>query len=139
MFFTLVKNYIKAFFGSIGWSKKIYRVKHTFYFDDHQIELDAYCAFPKSAKNPTNRKFYPNIIKYYEYKIEQEYDKWKVSIDAMIRHIDELDNKTIRDFMEVVILTDINAYDISTYINKISIKTRADIRDEKINKLLTSK
>lgn len=131
MFFTLVKNYIKAWFGKIGWSKRISRIKHTFYFDDHQIYLDAYCAIPKNHRS--------SIIKYYDYKIEQKYQDWKTFIDVMIRHLDEIDLKTMKDFMEVVILTDVYPYGLSTYINKIEIKTIADIRNDKINKLLTSK
>lgn len=133
MFFILIKNYIKALFESIGWVKKIKRIKHSFYFGTHKIYLDMYCSYPRELT--INEK---DIIKLYETKIENEYKNWNIVIDVMLVS-DLVDYKATKDFVEIVILTDRYPHYIASYINYMSIKTIADIRDDKINKLLGNK
>jgi len=138
MFFILIKNYIIAWFESIGWYKKISRIKHTFELGggsgEYKVYLDMYSSYPR------NKYDKDSIVDYYNIKLKHEYShaRWKLIIDTMAPSKEPKYRKTLRDFIETVVLTDMDPYGLKTIINKIEIKTRADIRDEKINKLLSS-
>lgn len=134
MFFILIKNYIIAWFESIGWYKKISRIKTTFEIGEYKIYIDMFSSHPRRKYDKEN------IISYYKYKLEHEYshDRWKIIIDTMAPLKEPKYAKTLKDFIETVVLTDIDPYGLRTFINKLEIKTKADIRDEKINKLLSN-
>ena len=133
MFFIILKNYIKSWFESIGSSKNIRRVKHKFNVGGYFLYVDLFCSFPNSYKWNII-----DIIFHYENTLILEDDKWnlKTYLDVMINS-NEADYKTLQDFIEVVILSNISSrFQIYTYINKLEIKSPSDIRNDKLNKLL---
>jgi hypothetical protein len=143
MFLTLVKNYTKAFFDSIGWGRRIKRVKHEFNLHGHTIYLDVFCAIDKHEFGfASSSKNINNIIGYYNKTLTKKDREWNLKqyLGVMVRckYKGDLDGyKTIQDFIEMCILSEIGG--THTYINKMVVKSLADIRNDKLNKLLVGK
>jgi hypothetical protein len=129
MFLILFKNYIKAFFKSIIFSRKIKRLKNAFEVSGYNVYLDAICLIDKKAKI--------NIVDFYSVTLRN-----LLMYNHQLKVLYELKNKgvsgynTMFKFIETVVLSDRRYH---TYINKIEIKSISDIRNDKLNKLLISK
>lgn len=139
MFLTLIKNYIKSF----SRFDRTMRVRHDFMLDGYLIYLDMICSIDKNQFGfASSSKNINNIIGYYNKTLTKEDKIWnlKIYLNVMIRSKAKGDMdgyKTIQDFIETCVLSEIGG--THTYINEIVVKSPADIRNEKLNKLLSVK
>jgi hypothetical protein len=138
MFSILIKNYIKSFFGSIGYFRKTNRIKHEFEIHGYLIYIDSFCSCGSEMHKNHNR-----IIDYYTRTLYDKDIKWGLEIyfSSMVSSRDTGDlkgYKIVQDFIEGKIMSsvdfDINAPQI--YINELIIKSPSDRRDDEINKVL---
>ena len=141
MFLTLIKNYIKAVFALER--RRTRRIRHEFELHGYLIYLDMFCSMPREHKNI-------DLIGYYNLILDLKDKEWNLKqyIDVMIscRDKEDLDGyKSIRDFMEYVVLSDPLTRKSSvipgtlTYINMMVVKSLSDIRNDKLTKLLKDK
>lgn len=141
MFITLVRNYIRALWWSIGHSKTIRRFKYQFELNGFYADIDLLCSF---NKNNTNTKDLTTIISFYDKTISKRDKEWnlKTYLDVMIRSKSKGDisgYKTIQDFIEGIVLSEFDSAGVQTYINKMVVKSLSDLRNEKLSKLLSNK
>lgn len=90
----IIYNYIRGWFWGIGSSHKLTRIKHTLYFDEYQIYIDAIISHPKSKIH--NHK--ESLEKYVEYFFEKKVSNYKMITDRLLKFKDEIEFKTIKDF-----------------------------------------
>lgn len=141
MFLTLIKNYIKAVFALE--KRRTRRIKHEFELHGYLIYLDVFCSMKREYKDV-------DLISYYNLILDVKDKEWNLKqyIGVMVscRDKGDLDGyKTIKDFMEYVVLSDPLTRKVSiipgtyTYINKMVVKSLSDIRNDKLTKLLKNK
>ena len=130
--FKILFNRFRCFFDSIGFFKKQTRIKTNFEVGDYQFYVDMICGVPKIEYLPE---------KSLEYRIkrmiDQQIDKLEKSYPNIDRYFNYIsrdnDQKSLKSGVEILI-SDLRG--VTIFINKLEVKSKSDIRDEIISKVL---
>ena len=136
--FKILVNRIRCFFGSIGFFKKQRRIKTHFEIGEYHFYVDMICGVPKMYHGQPHHSMPLDLAEdYVKSAIERQIIKVEKSyphLDNYFNYISEKDDQeSLKRGLEILI-SDLSG--VIIYVNKLEVKSKADIRDEIINKVL---
>ena len=140
MFINVIVNRIKCFFDSIGWSKNQKRIKTNFEIGEYHFYVDMICGIPKTRYNDDGYLSHHHIEDHVQKLIESQITDMGIKYPHIDKYFNYISNvKDQKSFVSLkkgleILISDLDG--VTLFINKLEVKSKSDIRDEIINKVL---